>query len=82
MTTQLRFAKAPAGPPVSLQDHFDAAIRKVQGISARQRLALTNELLRTSRDLGFIRLVHDQASGLGPHSDAAAGIPKDTGTPL
>jgi hypothetical protein len=45
-------------------------------------LALCNELMKMTRDISFIRMIHDQASGLGPHSDQAAGIPKDTGRPL
>ena len=56
------------------------AIARVQGLSPKQRLALRNELMRMTRDIGFIKCIHEQS--LGPHGDAAAGVPMDQGRPL
>ena len=56
------------------------AIARVAGLSPRQRLALRNELMRMTRDIGFIKCIHEQS--LGPHADAAAGVPMDQGRPL
>jgi hypothetical protein len=38
--------------------------------------------MRMCRDIGFIKCIHEQAHGQGPHSDAAAGVPMDQGRPL
>ena len=66
--------------PESIEHHVQDAIARVQGLSPRQRLALRNELMRMTRDVGFIRCIHEQSRG--PHSDQAAGIPADEGRPL
>jgi hypothetical protein len=66
--------------PESIEHHVQDAIARVQGLSPRQRLALRNELMRMTRDIGFIKCIHEQS--LGPHSDAAAGVPMDQGRPL
>ena len=66
--------------PESIEHHVQDAIARVQGLSPRQRLALSNELMRMTRDIGFIKCIHEQS--LGPHSDAAAGVPMDQGRPL
>ena len=66
--------------PESIEHHVQDAIARVAGLSPRQRLALRNELMRMTRDIGFIKCIHEQS--LGPHSDAAAGIPADEGRPL
>jgi hypothetical protein len=43
---------------------------------------LQSELMRTCRDVGFIRCIHEQAGHQGPHSAVAAGLPMDQGRPL
>jgi hypothetical protein len=68
--------------PESIEHHVQDAIARVAGLSPRQRLALRNELMRMTRDISFIRCIHEQAHGQGPHSDQAAGIPMDQGRPL
>jgi len=69
-------------PPMSLEHHVQDAIAKVPDLSPRQRLALRNTLMAMTRDISFIRLVHEQAGHLGRHSEAAAGVPMDQGRPL
>ena len=66
--------------PESIEHHVQDAIARVAGLNPRQRLALRNELMRMTRDIGFIKCIHEQS--LGPHSDAAAGVPMDQGRPL
>jgi hypothetical protein len=67
-------------PPESLEHYIQVSFARVAGLSGSQRRALRGELMRTVRDVGFIRAVHEQS--LGPHSDQAAGIPADEGRPL
>ena len=69
-------------PPESLEHYIADSIARVAGLSGAQRRALQGELLRTCRDVGFIRCIHEQAGHQGPHSDAAAGVPMDQGRPL
>jgi hypothetical protein len=45
------------------------AIARVKGLSPKQRLALRNTILAMTRDIGFIKLIHEQTHG--PHSAAA-----------
>ena len=66
--------------PESIENHVQDAIARVANLNPRQRLALRNELMRMTRDIGFIKCIHEQS--LGPHSDAAAGVPMDQGRPL
>ena len=68
------------GPPQSLADHVDDALKHVAGLTPKLRLSVHNEILRMLRDIEVIRLVHE--STRGPHSDAAAGVPMDQGRPL
>ena len=67
-------------PPESLEHYIADSIARVAGLSGPQRRALQSELMRTCRDVGFIKCIHDQS--LGPHSDAAAGRPMLEGQPL
>jgi hypothetical protein len=60
--------KALQGPPESLEHHVQDAIARVAGLSPRQRLALRNELMRMTRDIGFLKLIHESARG--PWSEA------------
>jgi hypothetical protein len=69
-------------PPESLEHYIADSIARVAGLSGPQRRALQAELMRTCRDVGFIRCIHEQAGHQGPHSEAAAGIPMDQGRPL
>ena len=68
--------------PETLEHYIQDSIARVAGLSGPQRRALQSELMRTCRDVGFIRCIHEQAGHQGPHSDAAAGIPMDQGRPL
>jgi hypothetical protein len=75
--------RAPDGPPQSLADHIDQCLDRVKGLGPKQKLALHGELLRLLRDVEVIRLVAGQAHQMGPHSNAAAGLPPaDEGRPL
>jgi hypothetical protein len=58
-----------SGPPQSIADHIDQCLDRIKGLGPKQRLALHNELLKLSRDIGFIHLVASQAHG--PHSAVA-----------
>jgi len=61
-------------PPETIGDHVDDAIAKVQGLSAKQRNAVRSAVIAMTRDIGFSKLIHDQAS--------AHNIPLDQGRPL
>jgi len=67
-------------PPESLEHYIQDSIARVAGLTGSQRRALQGELMRTVRDVGFIRAVHEQS--LGPHSDQAQGRPMLEGQPL
>jgi hypothetical protein len=64
---------------MSIEHHVQDAIAKIPDLSPRQKLALCNTLMAMTRDISFIRLIHDQARHLGPYSDQAAGVPTDQG---
>jgi hypothetical protein len=66
-------------PPMSIEHHVQDAIAKIPDLSPRQKLALRNVLMQMTRDVSFIKLVHDQAQHLGPYSEAAV---QDEGRPL
>ena len=63
--------------PQSLADHVDMARDRVKGLGPKQRLALHNEVVKMTRDIGFIKLVANSIHG--PYS--AAAVP-DEGKPL
>jgi len=63
--------------PESIEHHVQDAIARVANLNPRQRLALRNELMRMTRDLGFVRLIAAQTRG--PYSEAAV---QDEGRPL
>src|SRR6516164_3878959 len=65
------------GPPMSIADHINDAIRRVAGLTPRQRLAVHNEMVRLCRDISFMKMVADQTRG--PYSEAAV---QDEGRPL
>jgi hypothetical protein len=67
-------------PPESLEHYIADSIARVAGLSGPQRRALQGELMRTVRDVGFIRCVAEQAHGQGPYSEAATKF--DEGRPL
>jgi hypothetical protein len=55
--------RKPQDPPESIEHHITDAIARVAGLSPRQRLALRNELMRMTRDIGFLKLIHESARG-------------------
>ena len=57
------------GPPMSLADHIDDALKHVAGLTPRQRLAVHNEMTKMCRDISFIRMIAESARG--PWSEAA-----------
>jgi hypothetical protein len=65
------------GPPMSIADHINDAIRRVADLTPRQRLAVHNEMGRLCRDISFMKMVADQTRG--PYSEAAV---QDEGRPL
>jgi hypothetical protein len=73
--------KPLSGQPETLEHCIDDALALVD-LTGRQKNALRAELMRMTRSLDFIKLVHDQAHQLGLHSDQAAGVPMDQGRPL
>src|SRR6516165_9594433 len=70
--------RAKHGPPQSIADHINDAIRRVAGLTPRQRLAVHNEMVRLCRDISFMKMVADQTRG--PYSEAA--VRSDEGRPL
>ena len=64
------------GPPMSIADHIDDAIKHVAGLTPRQRLAVHNAMVTALRDVSLIKMVAEQA---GPWAKAAA---QDEGRPL
>jgi hypothetical protein len=62
---------------VSLEHHVQDAIAKIPDLSPRQKLALRNTIMAMTRDISFIRLIHEQTRG--PWSEAAV---QDEGRPL
>ena len=68
------------GPPESIADHIDEAIKHVAGLSPKQRLAVHNEMVRLCRDVRFMRMVAAQVRGPGPDELAVHG--SDEGRPL
>jgi hypothetical protein len=71
ITTTMRFGKAPPGPPQDLQEHVTRAIDRVQGISARQKVALIHSLMQMMRDVDFLHQLAAAAKAAGPFSAAA-----------
>src|SRR6516162_6848734 len=57
------------GPPQSLADHIDDALKHVAGLTPRQQLAVHNEMTKMCRDISFIRMIVESARG--PWSEAA-----------
>src|SRR6516164_2067300 len=60
------------GPPQSLADHVDDALKHVAGLTPKLRLSVHNEICRMLRDIEVIRLVHESTKG--PYGDQAAGM--------
>jgi hypothetical protein len=73
MRQELDYAarKPNSSPPETLSDHIDDAVGKVPGLSARERAAVKAAMTTMCRDIGFCKLIHDQAS--------AHAIPSDQG---
>jgi len=63
--------------PLSLAEQVDMALDRVKGLGPKQCLALHNELVKMTRDIGFIKLVANSIHG--PYSAAAV---QDEGKPL
>ena len=66
------------GPPMSIADHVDDALRHVAGLTPRQRLAVHNEMTKLCPDISFIRMIAESARG--PWSEQA--VRQDEGRPL
>jgi len=62
-------AAAREGPPQSIADHIDDALKHVAGLTPKQRLAVHNEMTKLCRDISFIRMLAESARG--PWSEAA-----------
>jgi hypothetical protein len=72
--------RAKHGPPQSIADHIDDAIKHVAGLTPKQRLAVHNAMLTLTRDISFMRMVAAQVRGPGPDELAIHG--SDEGRPL
>jgi hypothetical protein len=66
--------KPLSGPPESLADHIDDAIARVPDLSAKQRAAVKAAMTTMLRDIGFNKMMADQAK--------AHAVPMDQGRPL
>ena len=62
-------AAAREGPPQSIADHIDDALKHVAGLTPKQRLAVHNEMTKLCRDISFIQMLAESARG--PWSEAA-----------
>ena len=60
MTTTMRFAKAPPEPPQSISEHISSAVEKIPGLTGRQKNAVHAAMLAMTRDISFVKMVHDQ----------------------
>jgi hypothetical protein len=56
--------KPLSGAPQSLEHYIQDSIARVPDLSPRQKLALRNTIMTMTRDIGFIRLIHEQTHGL------------------
>ena len=65
------------GPPMSIADHIDDALKHVAGLTPKLRLSVHNEMTKLCRDISFIRMIHESTKG--PWSEAAV---QDEGRPL
>jgi hypothetical protein len=65
------------GPPMSIADHIDDALKHVAGLTPRQRLSVHNAMTTLCRDISFIKMIAAQTHG--PYSEAAV---QDEGRPL
>jgi hypothetical protein len=72
--------RAKHGPPQSIADNIDDAIKRVANLTPKQRLAVHNAMLTMTRDLSFVRMVAAQIRGPGPDELAVHG--SDEGRPL
>jgi hypothetical protein len=61
-------------PPESLADHIDDALARVPDLSAKQRAAVRAAMTTMLRDIGFNKMMADQAK--------AHALPMDQGRPL
>jgi hypothetical protein len=66
--------KPLSSPPQSLADHIADAVARVPDLSAKQRAAVKAAMMVMVCDIGFSKLIHDQAS--------AHAVPTDQGRPL
>jgi hypothetical protein len=66
--------RRPGDPPQSLSDHIEDALAKVKGLSAQQRNAVRAAMTTMLRDIGFNKMMADQAK--------AHALPMDQGRPL
>jgi hypothetical protein len=57
------------GPPMSIADHIDDALKHVAGLTPKQRLAVHNAMVTMCRDISLIRMIAQQTHG--PWSEAA-----------
>jgi hypothetical protein len=65
------------GPPMSIADHIDDALKHVAGLTPKQRLAVHNAMVTMCRDISLIKMIAQQTHG--PWSEAAV---QDEGRPL
>jgi hypothetical protein len=61
-------------PPTSLSEHVDDALAKVKDLSVGQRAAVKAAMTTMLRDIGFNKMMADQAK--------AHALPMDQGRPL
>jgi hypothetical protein len=66
------------GPPQSIADHVDDALKHVAGLTPKQRLSVHNAMTTLCRDISFIRMITDSARG--PYTETA--LHRDEGRPL
>jgi hypothetical protein len=69
-----RFGLGPAEPPQSISEHITSAVEKIPGLTGRQRNAVHAAMLAMTRDISFVKQVHDQV-GWAPRDHSEGTLP-------
>jgi hypothetical protein len=63
-----RFGLGPPEPPASISEHISHAVAKIPDLSPKQRNSVHAAMLALTRDISFVKMVHDQV-GWSPKQD-------------
>jgi hypothetical protein len=71
MSTQLRWR---GEPPASISEHITQAVAKIPDLSSKQRNSVHAAMLALTRDISFVKQVHDQV-GWHPRDNSEGTLP-------